>query len=1208
MSGTHRNVLLIIPDNERPQQDSLFWVQVIPQSDISPSGLLSIELQLLPNAVSDVVQTLEITRQQTNDGSKIEIAHLAVSDLVTLSLHFDENGAPGQPPLTSTTVVAGDYRDLSLLIPEANRTGVDSIFWVEAQPAGQITASQGVSVSLLIAGVPALNTTHIVSLTSMQTGDPARVVIERLVVTTPVTVSLFADSDGAPASTPLTYTVLPPNNYDNLALVIPDDSRPVQPSWFWIKTFALDSVTATDSISVALNPIYSTIGRVVVDSTQLGSGSYIDLSMLEIYTDELWVGILGSDLAGIGPDYRDVKVQQPIPGPARLWNRSVFFSMGERLSGDTRLWIQLYKSKDDPSGSPQKVDYVLRTVVTDFAVPETQGWTSDVVSVSRLSASKPVTLVLQDRGANFTSTLELPGMITHENVLLPIPKEWSPARDTQYTVQLYVSDADTITMPQQVKTTLLDLPPLVDIDLSTRQKGDGSKLTIDRVQTSEPVRITLHLDEEQAPAEDELATANLPRPDTYRDVPFVFPDSLELDEGGVFWYRFFDDKQNEVHTPISVTLISDTSSKPELTVDDKQFGDGSRVRVAHVRSDIPFTLLLSNDSEGTPGEIELARRELLSGDYPNSLEPELWLDIPSDRRPITDTIYWLQGIDAVTNKAVADPVSVTLELLPVVADFEVESPQLGSGDVITAVKLNVSEQVTLELHSDVDGLPGPVIAQKVLKSGNYSGVPLVIPEDKRPATDSRYWVQIYSRRQSEAADQRKLELDLPTLIEREIAGEQINDGSHIEIAKLRVSEAVTASVFDENSLYGEPIVTQVFEPGSYHRRFLEFPVNGKPVTDTNYLLELTYDGNMALESPTAVTLTVQTLPPLEPSIQVRNQEREGLNAIFDHVTTPRDAWLAVYEQQAAGPQLVGVQRMPPGENSNVQVFFRRQVPRGAVLWAVLHEDTGANQSFDYPEADPPMAVGTSFAARPFVLAEPGIKVDDNQVISGSVTIREVIAPHDGWIAVYSMDQQQLLGYKHVPMGRTEGLSLPFNVSRPALGPAKLVAILHRKDETENLAQFPIPDSVSTVDGKSIGDTFNVTVEPGACGLTGSGYAYSGDQPLVVVADPAQLDGSVLRVQSVCLPDEGWIAVYRNAGGSIGDTMGYAKLPAGSIPAEIPINLSEPRPFGQPIWIVLHADKGQVGVFELPEPDLPIWINGKPAVFYAMVGQPPPQNK
>lgn len=95
-----------------------------------------------------------------------------------------------------------------------------------------------------------------------------------------------------------------------------------------------------------------------------------------------------------------------------------------------------------------------------------------------------------------------------------------------------------------------------------------------------------------------------------------------------------------------------------------------------------------------------------------------------------------------------------------------------------------------------------------------------------------------------------------------------------------------------------------------------------------------------------------------------------------------------------------------------------------------------------------------------------------------------------------------------------------------------------------------------------------------------------DQPIV---------NGTITVKKINASQDGWIVVRLDSGGNLGDVIGHTALKKGATSAAV-IKLNQDVPVGGKLWPILHIDAGQLGTYEFPGPDAPVFVNNM------MVGQ------
>ncbi len=91
-------------------------------------------------------------------------------------------------------------------------------------------------------------------------------------------------------------------------------------------------------------------------------------------------------------------------------------------------------------------------------------------------------------------------------------------------------------------------------------------------------------------------------------------------------------------------------------------------------------------------------------------------------------------------------------------------------------------------------------------------------------------------------------------------------------------------------------------------------------------------------------------------------------------------------------------------------------------------------------------------------------------------------------------------------------------------------------------------------------------------------------PAITVETPTLKEDGRLLLSSATIPTDGWLVIYREQNGAVGDLLGYARLvPGENAPITITIAPYDATPT---LVAVLHEDAGTLGVFD-PEADAPL---------------------
>lgn len=98
-------------------------------------------------------------------------------------------------------------------------------------------------------------------------------------------------------------------------------------------------------------------------------------------------------------------------------------------------------------------------------------------------------------------------------------------------------------------------------------------------------------------------------------------------------------------------------------------------------------------------------------------------------------------------------------------------------------------------------------------------------------------------------------------------------------------------------------------------------------------------------------------------------------------------------------------------------------------------------------------------------------------------------------------------------------------------------------------------------------------------------------PSITVQPQTLTEEGRLAFDGAYIPDGGWLAVYAEVDGQTGELLGYERLVPGENES-FTITI-EPRQATPSLIAQLHEDGGESGVFELPEPDVPLTMDAEP---------------
>jgi len=97
------------------------------------------------------------------------------------------------------------------------------------------------------------------------------------------------------------------------------------------------------------------------------------------------------------------------------------------------------------------------------------------------------------------------------------------------------------------------------------------------------------------------------------------------------------------------------------------------------------------------------------------------------------------------------------------------------------------------------------------------------------------------------------------------------------------------------------------------------------------------------------------------------------------------------------------------------------------------------------------------------------------------------------------------------------------------------------------------------------------------------------KPPALVVRNQSLEGGTITVQSLYLDKPGFVVVHKDVNNTFGAVIGNSDLLQGEVNnAKVAVNTSQT---GTRVWVMLHYDDNNNGLYEFPAEDAPIVING-----------------
>ena len=353
---------------------------------------------------------------------------------------------------------------------------------------------------------------------------------------------------------------------------------------------------------------------------------------------------------------------------------------------------------------------------------------------------------------------------------------------------------------------------------------------------------------------------------------------------------------------------------------------------------------------------------------------------------------------------------------------------------------------------------------------------------------------------------------------------------------------------------------------------------GATESDTIPAGTVTADAATAESVSADASTETPTEPPPSNTLSVSDQElRDDGRLIIERVEASQPGWIVIYGDEDGDPgDIMAFAEVARGVTGDlvVEVDPLRATPH---LYAILHSDEGEAGVFEFPGPDSPVQVDDEAVAAEFmveiIVRLPSLVVADQLLTEEeTIVIDSVVIGQNGWIALH-MDEDgqpgQMLSYLPLLTGETKGLTLSLNwrVATPYLH-----AVLYLDAGKAGVFEDLEIDAPLLIDDQPVANRFQVTLPPDIFVL---------DQPVV--------DGEIV-VERVISYGPGWIVVYHDDEGSLGNIIGWADLEDGiNQDIRFPVVESAVTPL---LHAMIHQDLEAVGEFGFPRTDPPVMFRDR----------------
>jgi hypothetical protein len=365
-----------------------------------------------------------------------------------------------------------------------------------------------------------------------------------------------------------------------------------------------------------------------------------------------------------------------------------------------------------------------------------------------------------------------------------------------------------------------------------------------------------------------------------------------------------------------------------------------------------------------------------------------------------------------------------------------------------------------------------------------------------------------------------------------------NTAVEVVIDPLAATEDLTAIIHEDAGVAGE----------------FEFPGTDEPLlneTGTAVSQSFAIERDMPLP---AVNATAQAVA------------EDGLVRL-DSVYSPGPGWVVIHAEEDGGiGPILGHTFVVAGESTNVVVHipWRQGTP---MLYAMLHEDNGRANRFDFPDDDLPVLVAGEPVVTPIQATyPPDVYVLDQPVVEGGISIERVISIGPGWLVIYQDNGEGrpglIIGSAALADGLNEQVRVPVQANNVT---DQLFIFLHEDTEPGDSFNFPAADPQITYQGR-IPNPFSFLTAPG-------NYLVTKDQAL----GESENGATAVTIPFTVSDLTHWVAIYADAEGQLGEIIGQTWLPPGvNRNVLVEIDRAQVTPT---LYAVLHLDAGVAEEFE-----------------------------
>ena len=388
--------------------------------------------------------------------------------------------------------------------------------------------------------------------------------------------------------------------------------------------------------------------------------------------------------------------------------------------------------------------------------------------------------------------------------------------------------------------------------------------------------------------------------------------------------------------------------------------------------------------------------------------------------------------------------------------------------------------------------------------------------------------------------------------------------------------------------------------------------------------------------------------PITLALQVQDQESDGFSIIVDEVLVPRGSWVIVHEELGGVVgQVIGWTYVTRGTSTDVRVQINGQLTTGDTVRVLLYEDIDRDEAFSRLNPDVPYPPLTYGVARIRVTVPPptptsthtptakatptpsipagslSLKVHDQESDGFTIVVEEVTVPRGSWVVVHEElggAIGQVIGWTYVMRGESRAVTVKLS-GQLMDGLTMRVLLYEDVDGDEAFSRLrpdvpypplaydvarirvtipPTPTPTSTLlPSPTSTETATATVTPTFTG-TPTLFPTSTAIPITSALHIRALDqvsnGRYVIIDEVVAAQDGWLRLYYTdaIGGTTPQVAGSAPVKTGvNVKVEVTFTeLADVISNGAEIVAILHANDEPMEIFDFPDADLPVIVNGE----------------